>query len=132
MAGKNKPLTTAEGREMEKENMLQLGWLTHRYQSVNDEEELETRLRKLAVDDPQMAEQIDRSTLEEKQTIILNQIFENPQGFPEVVWFRVHFPSDKGLPLAREYQLVLDTFETDPDGAYAQLDQLFQASIKTH
>lgn len=126
------PLDTAVDRERNAEFMLQLKWFTHRCQGINNEEELEARLRQLAESDPNMAEQIERSTPEEKQTIIMNQMILNPQGFPEASWFRVHFPSDKTLPLEKDYRLILDAFETDPDGACAKLDELFQASITTH
>lgn len=122
-------------REMQRENMLQLGWFAHRCQDIiNNEQALAMKLKQMVAANPQLAEQIERSTLEEKQTIILNEMLDSPQGSLEANWFRVHFPSNKSVPLAEPYQLVLDGYDPDkdPELAYRELDRLFAESITTH
>lgn len=124
-----------EEEEMRKRNMLQLGWFAHRCQEIiNNEQALAMKLEQLVTINPQLAEQIERSTLEEKQTIILNEMLDSPQGSLEANWFRVHFPSDKNLPLGKEYRLVLQGFDPDkdPGSSYRELDRLFGNSITAH
>lgn len=121
------------GRNMEDENRLQMGWFTHRCQALDTEQSLTEKLEELAHDDPALAERITRSSLEERQTIVLENMINSPLGTLEAKWFRLHFSNDRSQALAPTYQIVLDRFQAGESlWAYEELDRLFRESMPTH
>lgn len=109
---------------MFQENMLQMGWFDHRYDSLSNEE-LQDFLEKVhaAAAEEQKA-RIEKASPAERKEIVLEEMILSPSGAGSVerAWFREIFLK---LPESAE---LLRRFPDEPETVLKEMDALFMKS----
>ncbi|MDP2837718.1 MAG: hypothetical protein Q8O53_00375 [Candidatus Moranbacteria bacterium] len=129
------PFEVQGDRDTFKEQMLQLSWFDSLCRSYYGEDEMRVLLDTIIQKSPEQRDRIEKATSDEKREIVIEDMINSSAGYAEAEWFRMHFPkdsTDKKRPLAKEYQKLLERFESDPEGVNQQLNKLFQESLTTH
>lgn len=119
-------------RDMLKEQVLQLSWLQYYFESLHPEEEWDSLLEEIAKQSPEQAGRIARATNEERIGILVDNMIDSALGKVETSWFRLHFPNDRSKPLAQEYQILFDRFESDPTSVNRELTEKFKEETPLH
>ena len=119
--------------EKRKQNMLQTAWFMYRCQALKSDEALDAAIAGLVLADPSLQDRVERlKNIEEKQTLILENMMKSNPANTESPWFRKHFPNEKSMPLSPEYRVVLEKFKTNSEWAVEELDRLFQENVTLH